>query len=288
MPTVNTRATPRLHPVLCDLDGVVWLSHHPIPGSVEAIARLRAAGHRVLFVTNNSFSTLDEQVAALERIGVPAEGDVLTSSMAAATLVTNGDRVLVCGGPGIIEAMRGAGAEVVSHDEFDAGGSVVVDAVVVGFHRHFDYEALRRAARAVGEGARLIGANEDATYPTPDGEIPGGGSILAAIRTAAGVHPIVAGKPHPAMADLVAATVGAVDPRAVMVGDRLDTDGRFARALGCRFAWVRSGVVPPSADGPVDPANGRGTSSPDGPVGSIAGDIVAADLAGVAQVILGG
>ena len=58
-PAAPATALPAVAPaapvtVLCDLDGVVWLSHHPIPGSVEAIARLRAAGHRVLFVTNNS------------------------------------------------------------------------------------------------------------------------------------------------------------------------------------------------------------------------------------------
>ena len=44
----------RISHVLCDLDGVVWLAHTPIPGSVEAIAAIRASGRRVLFVTNNS------------------------------------------------------------------------------------------------------------------------------------------------------------------------------------------------------------------------------------------
>ena len=68
---------PAMFPVLCDLDGVVWLAHHPIPGSVEAIARLRAAGHRVLFVTNNSSARVAAQEAALANIGIEAVGDVL-------------------------------------------------------------------------------------------------------------------------------------------------------------------------------------------------------------------
>ena len=59
------RKTIRPKVVLCDLDGVVWLAHQPIPGSVRAIASLREAGIRVVFVTNNSFSTYEEQVAAL-------------------------------------------------------------------------------------------------------------------------------------------------------------------------------------------------------------------------------
>lgn len=38
----------------------------------------------------------------------------------------------------------------------------------------------------------------------------------------------------------------------IVVGDRADTDGRFATALGYRFALVFSGVTTP-ADLPVDP-----------------------------------
>ena len=77
------------------------------------------------------------------------------------------------------------------------------DAVVVGFHRDFDYERLRVAVRAVQRGARLIATNDDATYPTPDGPIPGGGAIVAAVAYAGGVRPVVAGKPYAPMADLV-------------------------------------------------------------------------------------
>ena len=113
------------------------------------------------------------------------------------------------------------------------------------FHRHFDFEGLSRAARAVMRGARLIGTNDDATYPTPDGPIPGGGSILAAVETASGVRAVVAGKPYEPMARLAKVVTGCDDLReAVMVGDRPDTDGRFAGTLGCRYAHVWSGVTP--------------------------------------------
>ena len=56
---------------------------------------------------------------------------------------------------------------------------------------------MRVASDAVRRGARLIATNDDATYPTPDGPIPGGGAIVAAVSTAAGVAPTIAGKPHP-------------------------------------------------------------------------------------------
>ena len=249
--------------LLCDLEGVVWLSHQPIAGSVDGIARVRAAGHRVLFVTNNSAARVEAQEAALAAIGIPAQGDVLTSAQAAALLLQPGERALVCGGDGVVQALARRGVEVC----FDGDA----DAVVVGFHRTFDFDGLARAARAVRRGARLIGTNDDATYPTPEGPIPGGGSILAAVETACGVAAVVAGKPYEPMAALVRSALGDVAAReAVMVGDRPSTDGRFARTLGCAYAHVWTGVTPPGEL--VDPEP----------------DLVAADLAAVAGALVTG
>jgi HAD superfamily hydrolase (TIGR01450 family) len=225
-----------------DLDGVVWLGDEPISGAAEAVATLRARGGRVLFATNNSFARLAEQEAKLARFGIPAHEDVLTSATAAARLVKVGERALVCGGPGIAEALEVRGATPVRDGD--------ADAVVVGFHRDFDYERLRVAVRAIQRGARLIATNDDATYPTPDGPIPGGGAIVAAVAYASGVRPVVAGKPHAPMADLVREVGGGTG---TVVGDRPETDGAFARTLGYRFALVLSGVTH-EADLPVDPA----------------------------------
>jgi len=149
--------------------------------------------------------------------------------------------VLVCGGPGIDEAVSRRGAVAVR------GGDAEV--VAVGFHRDFDYERLRVAVRAVQRGARLIATNDDATYPTPAGPIPGGGAIVAAVAYASGVDPVVAGKPHAPMADLVRAIGGA---EGTMVGDRPETDGLLAAHLGYRFALVLTGVTT-AADLPVTP-----------------------------------
>lgn len=238
-------ACPRPTAVLCDLDGVVWLAQQPIEGSPAAIARLRAAGVRVLFVTNNSGARVAEQETALAALGIPASGDVVTSAMAGADLVEPGERVLVVAGPGVTEALAARGAEPVANDVEPAGP---LDAVIVGFHQDFDYHRLRRAAQAVRAGARLIGTNDDPTYPTPTGPIPGGGALLAAVATAAGVPAVVAGKPHAPMAATVLARLGQPDPSAlVMIGDRGSTDGRFAATLGCRYALVRSGVTAPGA-----------------------------------------
>lgn len=256
-----------------DLDGVVWLGDEPLPGAADAVARLRAAGERVLFATNNSFARVAAQEAKLAGFGIPAEGDVVTSAMAAAQLVEPGERALVCGGPGVIEALDGRGVEVIGRTAEGAGEPAdgPVDVVVVGFHRDFDFEGLRRAVGAVQRGARLLATNDDATYPTPAGLIPGGGSLLAAVAYAAGVDPVIAGKPHPPMAEAIHAVAGEHDSTAgVMVGDRPSTDGAFAKTLGYRFALVLSGVTS-AGDLPVHPAP----------------DVVAPDLAALVALVVG-
>ena len=257
--------------VLCDLDGVVWLAHHAIEGSVDAIAALRESGRRVVFVTNNSFSLVADHEAALFEIGISAVGDVVSSSMAAAYMVEPGQRVLVAGGPGVVEALQRRGVDVVRNSGAPIDGRV--DAVVVGMHRDFDYDRLAVAADAVRQGARLVGTNADSTYPTPNGLLPGGGALLAAISSASGATPVVAGKPEQPMADLVSALLephgGPIGTRALMVGDRPETDGLFARRLNCRFGLVRSGVT--SADSPLPHAIGLRV------------DVDAADLAEIAD-----
>ncbi|NOX30230.1 MAG: HAD family hydrolase, partial [Actinobacteria bacterium] len=88
-----------------DLDGVIWLAHQPIDGAAEAVSRLRTAGERVLFVTNFSALTVSEAEQKLADVGIEARGDVITSSMAAGSLLHRGERVLVAGGPGVTEAV---------------------------------------------------------------------------------------------------------------------------------------------------------------------------------------
>lgn len=237
----------------------MWRGSVAVPGSAEAVARLRAAGHPVVFVTNNSSSVVADVEAKLAGHGVPAEGAVLTSAGAVATLVAPGERVLVCGGAGLVEALERRGAEPVVNEGADPGP---VDAVVCGYWRAVDYDRIRWAATAVHRGARLLASNDDATYPSAEGTLPGGGATLAAVERAAGVAAVVAGKPNRPMADWLRSLHGGAG---VVVGDRLDTDGALAAALGWRFALVLTGVTAAGAEA----------------------DLVASDLAAAVDAALG-
>lgn len=228
---------------MLDLDGVLWRGSRPIEGSADAVAALRAAGHRIAFLTNNSFTAVADLVEKLEAMGVPAEpADICSSAQAAAGLLEDGSTALVVGGPGVVEALGARGVEVVTD------GSKV-DAVVVGFDPSFDYKKLTAAFQAVRDGARLIGTNADPTFPTSRGEIPGGGSIVASVAYATGTKAEMAGKPNDAAARLLAERLG---PISWLIGDRPDTDGAMATAVGAQFGLVLSGVAE-SADG-LDPA----------------------------------
>ncbi|MGH9150029.1 MAG: HAD-IIA family hydrolase [Acidimicrobiales bacterium] len=227
---------------LLDLDGVVWRAERALPGAPEAIGRLRQQGQRVVFVTNNSSGTVGEYLAKLDWLGIPTDAaDLLTSAQAAAAMLEPGSTALVCAGPGVHEALDRRGVRTVLDGD--------ADVVVVGWHRDFNYARLTAAFLAVDRGARLLGTNDDATYPMEGGLVPGGGAILAAVAFAAGVAPEVAGKPHEPMAALVA---GRAPDARIMVGDRSSTDGLLARRLGVPFALVLSGVTGPG-DLPVDP-----------------------------------
>jgi HAD superfamily hydrolase (TIGR01450 family) len=245
---------------IIDLDGVVWLAGEPIDGVRDAVATLRAHGVRVIFATNNSAPTIDELLARMGRAGIPADAaDLITSAQAAATLVGEGDAVLALADGGAREALLARGARLVEEGPFDA--------VLVGWTHDFTFDRLARAATAVRGGARLIGTNEDATHPTPEGLLPGAGALLAAVVTASGAQPEVGGKPHPPMTALIRARHP--DARLV-VGDRPSTDGALAQSLGVPYALVLSGVT----------AEGDSVDPP--------ADLVAADLAALVRRVAEG
>lgn len=254
-----------------DLDGVVWLAHQPLPNAAAGVARLRAAGEDVVFATNNAQHERATVAAHLLAAGVPAEpDDVITSAMAAATLIHPGERVLAFAGPGVLEALGTRGATVVRST---AGETPQVDTVVVGRHVDFTFASLTAAVRAVASGARLVATNDDPAYPTLAGPEPGAGTLLAAVETASGRRADeVAGKPHAPMAQLIAERLG---PDGWVAGDSPATDGRLARRLGYRFGLVLSGVTAPS-DLPVSPSPDR--VAPD--LGSLVDAILAGSTPG--------
>ncbi len=221
--------------VVCDLDGVVYLGETPVPGAGEALVAIEGAGDRVLFCTNNSWRTSAQVAARIERVvGYPATpAQVISSARVAADLVGEGP-ALVVGGDGIRGALTERGIEITEDPE-------KARAVVAGLDLEFSYRRLADATRAIREGARFVATNLDATYPTEQGLLPGAGSLVAALQTASGVTPMVAGKPFPPMREAIREAAAARE--VWVVGDREDTDLEMAYLEGWRSVLVLTGVT---------------------------------------------
>jgi glycerol-1-phosphatase len=226
---------------ILDLDGVLFRGDEPIAAAAPTVDALRAAGKRLVFLTNNSARTPEQVATKLARLGIDASPDeVVTSAEATAELLAGESEkdartAYVIGQDGVRTALASAGFELVDGDVDRS------DFVIVGWDGDVTYEALRRATVLVRGGARLVATNADASYPAPGGEQwPGAGAILAAVETASGTRATVVGKPHRPLFDTAVARVGS--PNALMVGDRLETDVAGAVAAGLDAALVLSGV----------------------------------------------
>src|SRR5699024_10633630 len=177
--------------LLLDLDGTVYRGAELIDG---AAAALDGTAARRLFVTNNASRTPGEVAERLNRMGILAAPDeIVTSAQAGARLVAShvepGARVLVVGSGALADEVEGRGLTPVR----TCIGEVA--AVVQGFARTVAWADLAEAALAIRAGARWVATNVDSTLPDERGLLPGNGSLVAALTTATGVTPAVAGKP---------------------------------------------------------------------------------------------
>ncbi|MEV4896752.1 HAD-IIA family hydrolase [Nonomuraea sp. NPDC055795] len=232
----------RYDTLLLDLDGVVYLGAHAVPGAAESLGAAKGRGVRLAYVTNNASRTPAAIAGHLRELGVPAEReDVVTSAQAAARLIAErfepGARVLVVGGMGLRLAVRDQGLRVVT----TAMDQPV--AVVQGMAAGLSYGLLAEGALAVRQGALFVAANGDSTLPSGRGELPGNGAMVRVIAAATGVEPVYAGKPAPPLHRESMLRTGAERP--LVVGDRLDTDIEGAGNAGVDSLLVLTGVAGP-------------------------------------------
>lgn len=225
--------------VILDMDGVLWRGDEPLPGVAELFAFLTAQGIGFVLATNNSSKTPADYVAKLQRMSVHGvrEAQILTSGTATASyLVSNYPQatpVHVMGGDGLKHLIAEAGFVLAD----------LADVVVVGIDFALTYEKLKHAALLIRNGAAFIGTNGDATFPMPEGLVPGAGSLLAALQTATDRQPIIMGKPNAPMFEAGLKLLGTDAAHTLMVGDRLNTDVLGAQNVGLRTALVLTGVT---------------------------------------------
>ncbi len=222
-----------------DLDGVVYIGDRAVSGAPDHLARARATGVHLAFITNNASRPPDAVVEKLVGLGVEAStGDVVTSAQAAAHVLLDtfgeGARVAVLGADGLRVALDEAGLVAAGIDDD-------VVAVVSGYGPDVVWRDIMRAAVRVRGGLPWVASNSDLSLPTADGPAPGHGVLVDMLARFAGVAPTVAGKPQRPLLDETVRRVGGERP--LMVGDRLDTDIEGGRNAGIDTLLVLTGVT---------------------------------------------
>jgi HAD superfamily hydrolase (TIGR01458 family) len=229
--------------ILLDVDGVLHVSGEPIAGAAVAVEELRAAGHRLRFVTNNTTRARARLAAELRGIGVELEDDELQTTPTTAARVLRGKRVLALTMPAIVEDLEGV--ELVGEG---------ADAVLIGgadetaeTARVFSYPNLSRAFNELEAGAELYCLHRNRWWQTKHGPLLDAGVFVAGLEYAAQTTATVLGKPSSAYFEAALEALDADPQLAWMVGDDVDADVRGAQAHGMRTVLVRTGKFRPDA-----------------------------------------
>jgi len=237
-----------------DMDGVLYLDDTPRPGAVELLACLRKRQVPYVYLTNNASRSAAQYVARLNALGLDreaSEAQIITSAQVAVAWLHENlpreVRVLLVGEPSFRNLLLREGFALTEVPD--------ADVVVVGFDTALTYDKLAMAALAIRRGARFIGTNPDTTYPTPEGLLPGTGSILAAIEAATGVQPTVMGKPHRPPFEEALRRLAQPAGQTIMIGDRLETDIAGGQGAGMITGFVLGGVSSEAdlAQNPIQP-----------------------------------
>ena len=225
--------------LIIDMDGVLYRENAPLPGLVEFFDFMRQREINFALATNNSTRTPAQYVLKMAALGVQiSPADLITSALATAAYLQEiappGTPVYAIGQDGLMTALQEAGFVL---DDRRA------EFVVVGMDTRLTFDKLKRATLLIRGGATFIGTNPDLTFPTPEGQAPGTGSILAAIEAAGGIAPQIVGKPEPMMFRLAMERLKASPANTAALGDRLETDILAAKRAGLLSLLVLSGVT---------------------------------------------
>lgn len=223
-----------------DLDGTVYLGETLLPGALETLGALKAAGKRRVFLSNNPTKTREQYAAKLTGMGIPVTpAEVVNSSYVLVERMQQlapGGHLFVVGEQPLMGELEAAGFTL-----SEEPGKIAY--VVASFDRTLVYHKLQVAFDAIRAGARLIATNADRYCPVPGGGQPDAAAVIAAIEACTGATcEEVVGKPSATMANTVLAMLQLPPERCLMVGDRLETDILMGQRAGMATAFVLTGA----------------------------------------------
>jgi len=226
---------------IIDLDGTVYRGDRLLPGAGAALERLRSAGVRTLFFSNNPTKSRAEYVDRLRSFGLEADpGEVLSAGTVTTRFLAEkhaGDAVFLVGAAGLRRQFEAAGLSLVD----DAAEA---DVLVASWDGEFDYGDMLAGYRALSAGATFYGTDPDMLVPAEDGVIPGSGAIINAVGGVLGREPErFLGKPSAEARRAAIDALGVAPERCLVVGDRLETDIALGERAGMTTVLVGTGVA---------------------------------------------
>jgi len=223
--------------------GVLNVGANPVPGAAERVAKLRAAGKRILVLTNGATYAPARTVARYARLGIPLTPAEVVSSRDALDRGLEGRRELFWGFAATAEseiadlAPRGIllGDDRADHDA--AEGFALLSTGDWSDQRH---ETM--AASLAARPRPVLVGNPDLAAPREDGLSPEPGLYAHDLADRTGCAPEFYGKPFANAFALVAERLGpGVPPRRIaMVGDTPWTDILGGAAMGWRTVLVHN------------------------------------------------
>ncbi len=222
---------------LLDMDGTIYFDETPIGDMKNTLLKLRQAGKRLVYFTNNSSKTPDEYENKLKKIGFWEEGDlVYTSAMATAEYLKEfhaDKKIYIVATDAVKKSFQAYGLNAVEEKP---------DICVLAYDTTLTFEKLKKINKYIVEGATYIATHPDDVCPSKDVFPPDVGSFIALLKVSSGKTPdLVCGKPYTTMGDCIKRKLRVESNQVTMVGDRLHTDIRFGVNNGFHTLLVLSG-----------------------------------------------
>jgi len=220
--------------ILFDLEGTLYFKGALLPGALDALRSVAAAGIQRRFLTNSDSKSSHQMVADLAAMGleVPAS-ELFTAATAGLTFLRRHDDNRCF--PLLPAALQAEFSSFVER-------SGRVDYVVVGDVREsVSYENLNQAFRHLRAGARLLALQKGRYFVRADGEYLDTGGFVQLLEYASGQEALLMGKPSSTFFELALRDVGSTPSETLVIGDDLSTDIAGAHAIGARSVLVRTG-----------------------------------------------
>jgi HAD superfamily hydrolase (TIGR01458 family) len=227
--------------ILLDVDGVLHVSGEPIPGAVDAVRRLRAAGHRIRFVTNSTIVSRTQLGEKLRLLGFAIDDDELQTTGGVASRVLKGKRVLAITMPGLLDDLEDMQLIGMNADAVLIGGADETEETGL----IFSYLNLNRAFLELQAGAEFYCLHRNRWWQTGDGPRLDSGAFVAGLEYASGIDATVLGKPSPEYFGAALEKLDADAEMAWMVGDDIEGDVVGAQKHGMHTVLVRTGKFRP-------------------------------------------